>query len=47
MLRGKIDGNRLRTIASRLRNAETETGDREAGAYEGVRPHPGHSEGIP
>ena len=29
MLRGKIDGNRLRTIASRLRNAETETGDQE------------------
>src|SRR5690348_12001297 len=26
MLRGKIDANRLRTIANRLRNAETETG---------------------
>jgi diguanylate cyclase (GGDEF)-like protein len=29
MLRGKIDANRLRTVANRLRNAETETGTDE------------------
>jgi diguanylate cyclase (GGDEF)-like protein len=48
MLRGKVDANRLRTIANRLRNAETESDaeeEEEQEELEGAEPSPQDIEG--